>query len=52
MFQVCQREFFSLLQVSSEISSLRNKRFASDKSFFFSSLHEGGQRFLPKISIF
>ncbi len=42
-FQVCQRNFFALLQVSSEISSLCNKRFASDKSFFFSSLHEGSK---------
>jgi len=32
---VCQRELFALLQVSSEISSLCNKRFASDRSFFF-----------------
>jgi len=34
-FQVCQKEFFALLQVSSEILSLCNKRFASDRSFFF-----------------
>jgi hypothetical protein len=34
-FQMCQREFFPLLQVSSEISSLCNKRFAIVKSFFF-----------------
>jgi hypothetical protein len=38
---VCQRELFALLQVSTEISSLCNKKFVSDRSFFFSSLHEG-----------
>jgi hypothetical protein len=42
-FQVCQREFFALLQVSSEISSLCNKKFASDRSFFLSSLREGSK---------
>jgi hypothetical protein len=42
-FQVCQREFFALLQVSSEISSLCNKRFASDRSFFLSNLREGSK---------
>jgi hypothetical protein len=42
-FQVCQREFFALLQVSSEISSLCNKRFVSDRSFFLSNLREGSK---------
>jgi len=46
-FQVCQREFFTLLQVSSEISSLCNKIFASDKSFFF-QVYVKGQRFSSK----
>ncbi len=41
--EVCQREFFTLLQVSSEISSLCDTKFASDKSFFLSSLHEGSK---------
>jgi hypothetical protein len=43
-FQVCQREFFALLQVSSKISSLSNKRFASDRGFSF-QVHVKGQRF-------
>ncbi len=42
-FQVCQKKKFALLQVSSEISSLCNKKFASDKSFFLSSLHEASK---------
>ncbi len=42
-FQVCQREFFALLQVSGEISSLCNKRLVSDRSFFLSSLREGSK---------
>jgi hypothetical protein len=42
---MCQKEFFGLLKVSSELSSLCNKRFASDKSFFLSSLHEGSKIF-------
>jgi len=42
-FQVCQRKFCALLQISSEISSLCNKRFASDRSFFLSSLGEGSK---------
>ncbi len=41
---MCQREFFALLQVSSEISSLCNKRFASDRSFSF-QVYVRGQRF-------
>jgi hypothetical protein len=56
-FQVCQREFFALLQVSSEISSLCNKKFASDISFFLSSLREGSKisskafNFLRRVSV-
>ncbi len=46
-FQVCQRKFFALLQVSSEISSLCNKRFASDRSFSF-QVYVRGQRFSSK----
>jgi len=42
-FQVCQREFFALLQVSTKISNLCNKRLASDRSFFLSSLREGSK---------
>jgi len=41
----CAKEFFALLQVSSKISSLCNKRFASDRSFFFSTLREGSKIF-------
>jgi hypothetical protein len=44
---VCQKEFFALLQVSSEISSLRNKKFTSDKSFSF-QVYMRGQRFSSK----
>jgi hypothetical protein len=43
-FQVCQRKFFALLQVSRKISSLSNKRFANDKGFSF-QVHVKGQRF-------
>ncbi len=43
-FQVCQREFFALLQVSSKISSLSNKIFVSDRGFSF-QVHVRGQRF-------
>ncbi len=46
-FQVCQREFFALLQVSSEISCLCKKIFANDRSFSF-QVYVKGQRFSSK----
>jgi len=50
--QVCQKEFFALLQVLSEILSLCNKRFTSDRSFFFSSLREGSKIFFQSFQSF
>jgi hypothetical protein len=41
-----------LLQVSSKISSLCNKRFASDRSFFFSTLCEGSKIFFESFQSF
>jgi hypothetical protein len=39
----CVKESFPIVQVSSEISSLCNKRLVSDRRFFFSSLGEGSK---------